>query len=61
MAEPIPLNDKMARVGAEVNQRVRPLLDSIAKRVGAVVGAVRGRAESAKPDGVNGYASTSKQ
>ena len=58
MAEPIPLNDRMTRVGAEVHHRVGPLLESISSKVGDILGAVRGgRVETStgKPNGANGH------
>jgi hypothetical protein len=56
LGQQIPLNEKVSRVGAEINNKVRPVLDKIAKRVSEAVGAVRSRAENAKSNGVNGHA-----
>jgi Zn-dependent oligopeptidase len=56
LGQPIPLNEKVSRVGAEINNKVRPVLDRITKKVSEAVGAVRSRAENAKSNGINGYA-----
>lgn len=58
LGEQIPMNEKMSRVGAEINNKVRPVLDTITKKVSEIFGAVLSRAENAKPElnGINGHA-----
>jgi len=56
LGQQIPLNEKVSRVGAEINNKVRPVLDKITKKVSEAFGAVRSRAEDTKENGINGHA-----
>jgi hypothetical protein len=53
LARPIPLNDKVMCVGAEVRDRVVPLLEHFRRRAGEVLDVVRGHAEHAKENVAN--------
>ena len=56
LGQQIPLNEKVSRVGCEINNQVRPLLDKIGRKVGDAWSAVLSGAENAKSNGINGHA-----
>jgi hypothetical protein len=62
LAEPIPFDQKVARVRVEVKERVNPLLQNLSGRANGILDVVRSRRDAAKENlganGVNGHAGT---
>jgi|ERR1700722_1358448 len=53
LAEPIPLNQKVARVSVEVKERVNPLLENLSGKANGILNVVRTRADDMKGKDVN--------
>jgi hypothetical protein len=54
-AKDVPLNEKAARVGAQVRERVSPLLAGVEGRARELVGLLSRKAEAVKEEAVHGY------